>query len=155
MEPYRDAHHICPHCNGELRTFRDRLVCDACEGLMMSIDDLRGAIAELTGLEPTFAYREEAPGKRACPRCKTLMTTAKLTIGLEGARPAKPDPELDICASHGLWFDESELARVLEPVAGKGFGGGAAHPRGVRGAASSPGEQRPFNFNLGGRGWAS
>lgn len=152
MEPYRDAHRICPRCNAELRVFRDRLVCDTCGGVMLSSDDLRGAIAELTGLEPMLSYRNEAAGKRSCPYCATPMMTAKLTIEIEGAKPAKPDAELDRCATHGLWFDESELALVLEPVAGKGFGGGRAHPRSALDRASTP-EPRSFNFKIGGRGW--
>ena len=86
--------------------FHDRLVSDTCEGIMLSIDDLRGAIAELTGLEPTFSYRDETPGKRLCPHCQASMTTTQLTIELDGVKPAKPDPVLDRCATHGLWFDE-------------------------------------------------
>lgn len=119
---------------------------------MLSLDDLRGAITELTGLEPTLSYRKEAPGKRACPHCQTAMTTAKLVIELEGARAVKPTPELDCCAAHGLWFDESELAIVLEPVAGKGFGGGRAQTTSMRDRNATP-EARSFNFKIGGRGW--
>jgi hypothetical protein len=153
MEPYRDSHHTCPRCNAQLRKFRDRLVCDSCEGLMLSIDDLRGSIAELTGLEPTLTYRDEGLGNRLCPHCQTSMTTAKLTIVIEGSKPAKPPPKLDRCATHGLWFDPQELALVLEPVAGKGFGGGAAHPSSQRDRLTSV-EPRSFNFKIGGRGWA-
>lgn len=152
MEPYRDAHRTCPHCNAELRVFREQLVCDTCGGVMLSIDDLRNAIEELTGLAPTLSYRNEAPGKRSCPHCATPMTTAKLAIEIEGAKPVKPSPELDRCATHGLWFDDSELALVLEPIAGKGFGGGRAHPRSALDGPSM-GESRPFNFKIGGRGW--
>jgi Zn-finger nucleic acid-binding protein len=154
MEPYRDAHRACPRCNGELRVFRDRLVCDTCGGMMLSVDDLRGAIAELTGVEPTLSYRNESHGKRLCPHCATPMMTAKLTLEIEGAKPAKPNVELDRCATHGLWFDDAELALVLEPVAGKGFGGGRAHPSSALDRQSTPGP-RSFNFKIGGRGWAS
>lgn len=81
------------------------------------------------------------------------MSTAKLSIQLEGAKPTKPGPELDRCATHGLWFDESELAAVLEPIAGKGPGGGTAKPTpNKRESGQAP---RSFTFNLGGRGWAS
>lgn len=152
MDPYRDAHQSCPACNAKLRAFRDRLVCDTCGGVMLSIEDLRNAIAELTGLEPTVSYRNEAPGKRRCPHCTEAMTTAKLILELEGAKPAKPNTELDRCSTHGLWFDESELALVLEPVAGKGFGGGRAHPTSAVDRGSH-GEPRSFNFKIGGRGW--
>jgi hypothetical protein len=121
---------------------------------MLSIDDLRGAIAELTGLEPTVSFRHEAPGKRLCPHCATPMMTTKLTLELEGAKAAKPNAELDRCVTHGLWFDDTELAIVLEPVAGKGFGGGRAQP-GSSLDQGSTGEPRAFNFKIGGRGWAS
>jgi Zn-finger nucleic acid-binding protein len=152
MDAYRDQHHNCPRCNHELRVFGERLVCDHCEGLMLTEDDLRNAIVELTGLAPVFALRDEAPGKRACPRCSTAMTTAKLSIELEGEKPTKPGPELDRCAAHGLWFDESELADVLAPVAGKGPGGGMASTTSKQPGATGA---RSFTFNLGGRGWAS
>jgi Zn-finger nucleic acid-binding protein len=152
MEPFRDAHRNCPACNATLRAFRDRLVCDTCGGVMLSLDDLKGAVAELTGLEPTITYRKEAQGKRLCPHCQTAMTTAKLVLELEGAKPVKPDPELDCCGAHGLWFDESELAIVLEPVAGKGFGGGRASPASKLDGKSGS-EPRSFNFKIGGRGW--
>jgi Zn-finger nucleic acid-binding protein len=155
MDAYRDRHHLCPRCNHELRIFGERLVCDACEGLMLSEDDLRTAIEELTGLAPTFALRDEAPGTRPCPHCRVAMTTAKLTIELPGARPSKPGPELDHCTAHGLWFDESELADVLAPIAGKGFGGGTARSSSARDRSDSAAPRRSFTFNLGGRGWAS
>lgn len=154
MDAYRDQHHICPRCNDELRVFGERLVCDGCQGLMLTADDLGNAIVELTGLMPTFTIRDEAPGKRACPRCTMSMTTAKLTIELEGTKAMKTGPTLDRCLTHGLWFDENELADVLAPVAGKGFGGGMASPNSRQpGATAGPG--RSFTFNLGGRGWAS
>ena len=132
MDAYRDQHHNCPRCNHLLRTFNERLVCDACEGLMLAEDDLRNAVLELTGFTPAFLFHDEAPGKRACPRCATAMTTARLSIQLEDTKPTKPGPELDRCAAHGLWFDESELAAVLEPIASKGVGGGMAKTSSAR-----------------------
>ncbi len=120
---------------------------------MIAEDDLRNAIVELTGLPSTFEFRGEALGKRACPRCEVVMATAKLSIHLEGEKPTKPGPELDRCAAHGLWFDESELADVLAPIAGKGPGGGTAQV--ARGSEPAGAPRRSFTFNLGGRGWAS
>jgi hypothetical protein len=40
---------------------------------------------------------------------------------------------------------------VLEPIAGKGFGGGAAHPKSALDGGTA--EPRSFNFKIGGRGW--
>lgn len=133
--------------------FGERLVCDGCEGLMLAEDDLRNAIIELTGLSPVFVVRDEAPGKRACPRCAAPMTTAKLTIELEGEKKAlKPSPQLDRCVAHGLWFDENELADVLAPVAGKGPGGGMAS---TTSKIPTTEAKRSVTFKIGGRGWAS
>jgi hypothetical protein len=152
MEPYRDGHRSCPRCQSGLRVFHDRLVCDACGGVMLSFDEVRGAIEELTGLAPTLSYRNESPGKLPCPQCSTAMSNVRLTLELEGMKPVKPKAKLDRCATHGLWFDDVELALVLEPVASKGFGGGRAHTRSARDRHATP-EVRSFNFKIGGRGW--
>jgi Zn-finger nucleic acid-binding protein len=119
---------------------------------MLPVENLRSAIEELTGLAPTLSYRKEEAGKRTCPHCEAAMTTAKLTIELPDTKPVKPEPEIDRCATHGIWFDDTELAAVLEPVAGKGFGGGRANPKSAL-TGTSMGEPRPFNFKIGGRGW--
>ncbi len=121
---------------------------------MLAEDDLRNAVLELTGFSPALLFHDQAPGKRPCPRCAAPMATARLSIQLEeDAKPTKPGPELDRCAAHGLWFDESELAAVLAPIAGKGVGGGMAKTSGPR--ESSVAAPRSFTFKIGGRGWAS
>lgn len=124
-DPYREPEHgyRCPACGEALREFQGRLVCDACEGMFLSLDDLGLAIQEMTSVLPVFELDHEAPGKRACPRCRAQMTTLKLRLILED-ETFKPTPELDRCAVHGLWFDGKELAKVFEKVASKGYGGG-------------------------------
>lgn len=122
-EPFRDQHRTCPACQALLREFRTRLVCDACQGMMLTLDDLGLAIHDMTSIVATFTYHHEAPGKRLCPTCSVPMTRCKLDIGLEQA-VEHPRPELDRCEAHGIWFDNEELAKVFERVAGKGYGGG-------------------------------
>jgi hypothetical protein len=119
---------------------------------MLTFDELRSAIEELTGLAPTLSYRNETSGKLLCPHCSTPMMNVRLTLELEGIKPVKPKPKLDRCVTHGIWFDDIELALVLEPVAGKGFGGGRAQTHNARDrqVTSAP---RSFNFKIGGRGW--
>lgn len=125
--PYRDQHLTCPACKATLREFQGRQVCD---GMLLTLKDLAHAIHDLTSVVPTFEYRDEAPGKRLCPRCTQAMTTCKLEVVLDG-EIEQPRPELDRCVEHGIWFDGKELASVFEKVANKGYGGGVAHPGAV------------------------
>ncbi|HEY0254043.1 MAG TPA: hypothetical protein VGC41_21085 [Kofleriaceae bacterium] len=120
---YRDPVFTCPACTRPLRSFNERLVCDACDGIMVSLADLAHAVHDMTSVEPTFAWLKEHPGKRACPRCAATMTECKLEIHL-GDDHEKTKPLLDRCSEHGLWFDAEELAAVIEKIASKGFGGG-------------------------------
>jgi Zn-finger nucleic acid-binding protein len=66
------------------------------------------------------------------------MTRCKLRVIVE-EELAKPRPELDHCAEHGVWFDRDELATVLAKVRAK------VSPQGGR-VAGWPG-------NRGGFGW--
>lgn len=122
-DPYRDQNLRCPACAATLREFRTRQVCDACQGIFLSIADLTGAIHDLTSITATLEFSEERAGTRPCPTCATQMTRCKLRIILEDDIE-KPRPELDRCVDHGVWFDDQELARVFERVTGKGYGGG-------------------------------
>jgi len=116
-------------------------VCDACSGMMLTLEDLAGGIHDMTSITPELHYRDEKPGKRACPQCAAVMSRCKLTLGLEELTE-KVRPELDRCAEHGLWFDAEELAKVFEKVAGKGHGGGV-------GRTYSPGRGATVDENQG------
>jgi Zn-finger nucleic acid-binding protein len=104
-----------------LRRFQQRLVCDGCNGIMVSISDLAGAIEDLTSVVPQFAWDHEKPSERACPECRSKMTVCHIVLQIE-AEVLHPKPELDRCEAHGVWFDSLELAKVLEKAAGKGHG---------------------------------
>ena len=120
-DPYRDRQLACPACEKPLREYQQRLVCDACNGIMVSVADLAAAIEDLTSVVPELGWDHVQPGKRACPACRATMTACKIVILLEG-ETIHPKPELDRCDAHGVWFDHAELAKVLEKVAGKGHG---------------------------------
>lgn len=124
-DPYRDPEQACPACNASLRQFKTRLVCDACNGMMLTLEDLASGIHDLTSVTPTFTFRDQKLGARGCPHCRVPMNRCKLWLALE-ADVEKPKPELDQCAEHGIWFDADELAKVFEKVAGKGHGSGVA-----------------------------
>jgi len=151
-DPYRDPELSCPACTKPLRTFRDRLICDACDGIMLSLADLSGAIFDMTSIEPTFEWAHEAAGERTCPHCRLAMTTCKLVIHLE-EDIEKPKPELDRCGVHGLWFDHEELAKVIEKVATKGYGGGVGRKAKIRNGVVATDSRWSAMFpKFGGRG---
>jgi hypothetical protein len=102
--------------------------------MLLALPDLAQAVHDLTSIEATFEFRDEQPGKRACPRCATRMATCKLRIVLD-SELEDPKPVLDRCAEHGLWFDGEELAAVFQRVTGKGFGGGVGR-KGAKGGAA-------------------
>lgn len=112
---------LCPACQKPLREFRNRFVCDSCNGIMVAVADLSGAIEDLTSVVPGFAWDHEKPSQRACPACRTKMTICRIILELEG-EVLHPKPELDRCEAHGVWFDSEELAKVFEKIAGKGHG---------------------------------
>jgi Zn-finger nucleic acid-binding protein len=123
-DPFRSGSQLlCPACEGALREFRGRLVCDACDGIMLTVEDLVAGIHDMTSIAATFEWTHEKPGKRKCPHCGEAMTACHVIVHLENDLE-KPKPELDRCATHGVWFDREELAKVFEKVATKGYGGG-------------------------------
>ena len=115
---FRDQNFKCPACPGALREFHSRLCCDACDGMMLTLEDLSRAIIDLTGIAPSYEYVDAEPGVRPCPRCVSPMSVCKLRVTVEDEL-AKPRPKLDRCVHHGIWFDGEELATVLEKVRAK------------------------------------
>jgi hypothetical protein len=115
-DPYRDRESmICPACREALRPFGARLCCDSCNGMFISVEDLTREIISMGKLEPAIRFDHEHPGKRRCPRCTEPMTESRLCVELTGLHP-KIKPTLDRCTRHGLWFDTTELATVLEAI---------------------------------------
>lgn len=86
---------------------------------MMDEPELTACITEYLepqiGSPPTLRFVDVGVGTRVCPRCKTPMTACHLAADFE-KKHANTRPTLDRCASHGLWFDADELAKVLEAL---------------------------------------
>jgi len=143
-DPYRDQWHKCPACpNAELREHAGRLVCDACDGMMITREDLAKAITDLTGAEPELEFFDDKPTRRPCPRCGHALTACRLriTFAIAQKSPA-PRPILDRCEQDGVWFDTGELAKVLEVVRGVVGGGGSGGTSGMSGGPTSGGGMR-------------
>ena len=129
----RDATLRCPVCDEHaLDSQGERLVCGGCKGALLTDTELRTLLNE----SRRFSITDEADGNfelaapskltaneatRTCPRCTTQMSKH----GLDGV-------DIDRCASHGLWFDEGELGRLL-------------HLQGVRRAKANAREEARTN----------
>jgi Zn-finger nucleic acid-binding protein len=112
--PYRDMEMFqCPACGEAMRAYYKRLCCDACAGIFIAVDDLTSALDDHASGVGTIAFRDTGLGTRGCPRCRAPMTKCHLVASF-GDSNARPAPELDRCATHGVWFDVGELANVLE-----------------------------------------
>jgi Zn-finger nucleic acid-binding protein len=112
--PYRDMEMFqCPACGEAMRAYYKRLCCDACTGIFIGLDDLTSSLDDFASGTGTIAFRDAGAGARACPRCRAPMRRCHL-VAVYGEGSALPAPELDQCATHGVWFDVGELANVLE-----------------------------------------
>jgi Zn-finger nucleic acid-binding protein len=113
MPMLRDDIATCPACGQGLDASGRRLQCGRCQGVLVTEDELREMISEMTkrpgataeprplALEPPDWV--EAP--RTCPRCTTQMTKHRL-YGMV----------VDRCEAHGIWFDAEELQGALKNV---------------------------------------
>jgi len=121
---YRTAGHRCPSCPGDvpLREYGDRLVCDTCDGILLSVEDFASQV-------PTGEVRvvDDGGATRECPRCQRPMRGCVLVVGGRHL-----DHPLVRCARDGIWFGDGSLMAVYEaigsgsmkqPGAGRGDGG--------------------------------
>ncbi|HEX6271574.1 MAG TPA: zinc ribbon domain-containing protein, partial [Polyangiaceae bacterium] len=114
----------CPTCAKPLFAFRGTggvlLDCTACggqfveHGLLASLLESR----EVAGLAVERRVRRAALGLGAvryvpCPSCRALMNRKNFG-GASGV-------VVDVCSTHGTWFDEGELPRVLAFVESGGL----------------------------------
>jgi hypothetical protein len=70
-------------------------------------------IANDVGAQPLLGFVDHGKMTRKCPRCGELMHASRLTAAV-GELHEKLKPQLDRCLVHGVWFDNEELAKVLE-----------------------------------------
>jgi Zn-finger nucleic acid-binding protein len=133
----------CPRCEGKLRGENlaglPIIECTVCAGLWLTPAAFEQAIAtgKQSGPLPqsgssgsvTPLYEETEVRYLPCLGCDELMTRKRIA-GKHGAT-------VDVCRSHGLWFDTGELERILAWVRA---GGAANTPWTPREAALDPSE---------------
>jgi hypothetical protein len=112
--------------------------------MFVEMADLKHALTDLTGLEPTLEMVDDKPGDRACPKCTRPLTRCHVRVVFD-EEVAKPRPELDRCDDHGIWFDKDELASVFQKAyakVGHTGGGGPGIVSGRESAARWRGNQQ-------------
>ncbi|HEY1550837.1 MAG TPA: hypothetical protein VGG28_23570, partial [Kofleriaceae bacterium] len=79
MTAYRTGSNACPDCSVPLRPYGARLICDDCTGMLIGVDDLRRAVADMGGgrLELVVAATETAA---PCPSCTRRMDRFRLVV---------------------------------------------------------------------------
>jgi hypothetical protein len=162
---YRTAGSVaCPDCEVPLREHGARMVCDDCTGMLIGIDDLRAAIAEMGGgeVEAVIVATEQAI---ACPGCARPMDRCRLEVRdhphvfrgrylgtllsteLVRAEAIGRDTTFPSCPVHGLWFGRGLLAGVFARIGQKlSVGRGGARAIGERGLRISQRKPRPRVF---------
>ena len=114
MSPFRDETYQCPTCKVALRPHQRRLVCDTCQGMQMSIDDLRGAVEDLTSAKVELTFRDGAPAS-ACPQCKAAMFATQVELRWDD-QTATSEVVLARCTEHGPWLAGTQLAELFTAV---------------------------------------
>jgi len=66
------------------------------------IDELAGALADLSGREGPENAQLVPPGQRPCPICGRHMQVEQFS-----------GVPIDVCRDHGLWLDVGELPTIL------------------------------------------
>jgi len=109
----------CPRCGNTLfegEASKVRLLgCGGCGGIWLDNESAQRALAtfdrkvgELSARAATNASAALAVEPRvACPMCRKAMPRVRVP---------KTAIDLDVCATHGTWFDRGELAQVLDAL---------------------------------------
>jgi Zn-finger nucleic acid-binding protein len=114
VSAHKDRTLGCPACklDAKLAYQGDRWVCATCAGSYIETAALAAMIEEMA-LKPWVVPPVSGkPGDRACPICATPMIVELL----EGVT-------IDRCATHGVWFDDTELQAALVHASSPGSGG--------------------------------
>lgn len=108
----------CPRCRNRLAVnqYRDTTVdeCDTCGGLFLTPEllDRLPSFEASAGLVLTLPVRARFAEREIryvpCPRCEALMN--RQVYGKQSG------VVVDVCKSHGVWFDAGELNAVVEFV---------------------------------------
>jgi ribosomal protein S27AE len=103
-----------------MREFQQRLICDACEGMLLELADFQSACADLIGNAPVELFDHEPDKnerKPVCPRCAREMTVCRVRVNGKKLRG-----RFSTCDRDGLWFGRDVLAGVFAAITRKFIG---------------------------------
>ena len=146
-DAYRTPGFACPSCtNAALRDFQGRLVCDECNGMLITAADLTESIHELDGSTEQLAFADEQPAEKSCPRCRHPLTSCAIRLGA-----ARLPGAFLRCAADGIWFPRDAMTALFATVSRRGgFRGlGAVGTGAGRGSGGNPGVASVANVPSG------
>ena len=114
----------CPRCQGKLATATvggtPLEECTRCGGLWISAEAFERICADRESQAASLAQQMAADGPveervryLKCPRCSQLMARRNYAH--------RSGVILDICRTHGIWFDRHELRRIVEFIRAGGL----------------------------------
>jgi len=114
INAYADRVLICPACPGrELRFLGDRYGCEQCSGVFVENAAVVAMVSDIASTLWELPETTGEPGPRVCPLCAQALVVDTLEA-----------VAIDRCPAHGVWFDPSELATMLEHASGNVHEGG-------------------------------
>ncbi|HUS27421.1 MAG TPA: zf-TFIIB domain-containing protein [Kofleriaceae bacterium] len=126
-DAYRTSAFMCPVCEGAtLREYKERLVCDQCQGMMLSTDDFADSIREIDGSQDPIAVTDTDATKRGCPHCSVPMKECKVTLGSLSVAGAMH------CATHGIWMPRKQMTSAFARASRRGGFAGMGATGGAR-----------------------
>ncbi len=98
-----------------MRSHAARLCCDDCDGIMLTVEDLKQSIDELIQIRPELAFVHVKPGAKSCPDCTGELSECRLELHIL-QHTIKPRVDVGFCTSHGFWFGNGGLAQIYLAV---------------------------------------
>src|SRR4051812_37626737 len=104
-----------------MREFGQRLVCDNCNGLLMTEPDLEAACADSRGIPVAATFTDELATEKPCPRCDQPMMSCHVVIAT-----VRPKATVLRCAKHGVFLPPGVLGGLFARL-GHGASGSTGH----------------------------
>jgi hypothetical protein len=134
----------CPQCASALRESEARLVCDACDGMLIRDDDYAASLRALDGSSEKLEVGDRERLDIPCPRCANPMESCQLSYGGLALGAHKR------CDTDGVWVANEGMIGAFAVVGHRvrrRRGGGVLDP--------AAGASRVMATTLGGIGGAS
>jgi Zn-finger nucleic acid-binding protein/uncharacterized protein YbaR (Trm112 family) len=106
VSAHKDRRLGCPSCEETALDYQgDRWTCVTCAGAFVENAALAAMVMDMSQKPWDLPVASGGPGERACPICKVPMIVEVLEA-----------VTIDRCATHGVWFDDTELQAALHHV---------------------------------------